>query len=305
MTGLAHCPGASRPTRASSARFTFAFPERSAALKLAGRSGSFSGIPHRGVDAVANPDERAGAPLQNAFESEALLGRLDLLRVTAADRRHDLREVDAGLEEADVVPELEAFPGEHVPRQVEGGQHFPAEDALIRQVVDREDGAGPRERGMPAEPLFQVRGHQARLPVVRVDDGRAHPRAGGALEGRPREQGKPQVVVGVIPVRARVELLPIVVSRAIHEPEPDAIVVDALEDAEVGRAKPRAAPEGGDGLPFLYAAVARRHHRYVVPEVRKRRRERAAHVAEASGLRVRDRLGHDHEDVVGFHGYSV
>ena len=49
--------------------------------------GSVAGFHRFGVDAVEDADEIAGAPAENAVESEAELGRLDLARVGGADRR--------------------------------------------------------------------------------------------------------------------------------------------------------------------------------------------------------------------------
>ena len=297
MTGLAHCPGASRPNRASSARFTSVFPERSDALNVAGSKGSVRGVPHAHVDAVANPHQDGGPALEDALESETLLGRLNLLRVAAAHGGDDLGVVDARLEEAHLVPELQPFAREHVPGQVELRQHLPAEVALVREVVNREHRSRAGERGMSPEALSQVHGHEARLPVMRVNDGRAHAGARRAFEGGSREQREPHVIVGEVAALVRVQLLSTVVRRTIHEPEAHAIVMDALEDAAVGCAEPRAAPERGH-LPALRdAAIAGRDHRDAMPKVRERRRERASDVAETAGLGIRNRLGHDHENV--------
>ena len=176
-------------------------------------------------------------------------------------------------------------------------EHFSAEDPLVRQVVDGEYGAHAGERGVVAEPFPHVGGHKPGLPVVGVHHRGLHAGVRGALEGGAREQAEPQVIVGEVAARVRVQVLPIVVGRAVHEPEPHAIVVDAFEDAELGCAKPRAAPEGRDGPPFGNAPIARRDHGDAVAEVRQRGRERAAHVPQAARFRVRNRLGHDHEDV--------
>jgi len=78
---------------------------------------------------------------------------------------------------------------------------------------------------------------------------------------------------------------------------PREIHMAVLEDAELGCAKPRAAPEGRDGPPFGYAPIARRDHGHAVAEARQGRRERAAHVPQAARFRVRRRLRNDHEDV--------
>ena len=81
-------------------------------------------------------------PSKEAVEPRPLLGRLDLARVGRADGRQHVGEDQARLHEAERAVKLHRVVMKEVPAEARQG-HVPVpEDALIRQVVDRQQRSG-------------------------------------------------------------------------------------------------------------------------------------------------------------------
>src|SRR5262245_36496260 len=87
------------------------------------------------------------------------------------------------------------------------------EDALVADVVNREDRARPGEQAIPGVNRAQVERRERRVPVVAMKDVRREPEALTGLERRACQQQKAQVLVrsGAIDARSVVQ------GRAVHQ----------------------------------------------------------------------------------------
>src|SRR4051794_12313485 len=167
-----------------------------AGAELLGKLGAGTRVPAF-VDAVENAGElgRVGADSKQAFETAAEFIRGDLPRIGAADCR-EMRGVDQpGLEEGELVVELDAVDVEGALRYADPPQRVLREEALIGEVVNGQDrrqlGAAPGEVGR----------HERSLPVIGMDQvccpilvQRAHRELSGG-RGKAR---KTDVVVGPV-----------------------------------------------------------------------------------------------------------
>ena len=159
------------------------------------------GVPDRVVDAVGDADQRLRSFAQDAIEASAALRSLDLARVGRAHGRDAVGRDDALLQQVDPAVELDPVDPERVPAETDRGQVALGEDALVGDVVDREDGARRGERRRLRGEPAQVRGYEGRGPVVAVDDvERATARDSLARElGRgTRERGEAEGVVRIV-----------------------------------------------------------------------------------------------------------
>ena len=87
------------------------------------------------------------------------------------------------------------------------------EDALVTDVVDREDGASRRKQPIPGIDRTQEERREGGVPVVAMENIRREPHALAALDGRAREQQEAQVLVDF----AGVEVGALVERRAVHQ----------------------------------------------------------------------------------------
>ena len=142
---------------------------RTASAETGSRAGSQSSVsmPFR------MPTRSARARAEDAVEPEAELRRLDFLGVARADGRDDVGVVDAAFQEADLAARIRADRrvNRSQPRSSRGSQSG-VEEALIGEVVNREDAGRAAKHGMRRVERAQIDRREARLPVVRVDDGR-------------------------------------------------------------------------------------------------------------------------------------
>ena len=161
-------------------------------------------IPLVVVHAVQYPDHGVAAPEQVAVEAMPSLGRADLGGVRRAHRGDRVRihdavahRVDASRAEVGLVQCLDRDAGAHV-AGMPGG-----EDALVADVVDREDAARRAENAfVPTVGVAQQQRREGRVPVVRMQDVRREGHALAALEGRPRQCEVAHVLVGRVGVDA-------------------------------------------------------------------------------------------------------
>ena len=223
-------------------------------------------------------------------------GRWISSRVGRAHGGDRVAEVHAGLQQADVIPELQPVDGEQIPAQAEARQPRLVDDALIRQVVDREHRRHRAERRVAREVLAQIRRRQPGLPVVGVHDvdRRRLPRR--PLERGDDQEGEAQRVVGEVDAAAVVEPGTMVERRALDQHR-----ARARRRVAPRRARPRtdvpatAAETSCAPLPGRHAAVAWREERHLVAEPAECARQRAGHVGQAAGLRERRRFRGDHQ----------
>ena len=182
-----------------------------------------SGIPFADIDAVENADELVATGSHDPVEPEAPFGRLNLFGVPAADRRDVRRGIDPALEQADLSPVLEPVDRQLIPVQVQSRQPVGFEEALVREVVNREDGRRAAEHGMVRVERPQVDRRQACLPVVRVSDSGRSTCTRGKLERRADEKRKATGVIRVIRVVEAVERVAVVELGTVDEQRAGAV----------------------------------------------------------------------------------
>ena len=106
------------------------------------------------VDAVEDAAQVLRAARQDTVEAEAVLALEDLARIGRADRGDPLAEVDAGLQVADPAVELHRLDVQHVARQADLVERPDREDALERQVVNREHDRHAADDGSGENSIF-------------------------------------------------------------------------------------------------------------------------------------------------------
>src|SRR5206468_270513 len=102
-------------------------------------------------------------------------------------------ENEAAFEIADLAPVLDACRMEDGFVEADLGQYFSGEEALVPDVMDREERADGEEGGVKGEGTVQASGNQAGLPVVAMQDVRTKNRAADFDRG-PCEDGEANVV---------------------------------------------------------------------------------------------------------------
>ncbi len=114
------------------------------------------------------PTRSPRARAQHAVEAPAELRRLDLARVGRAHRRQPVGADEARLQERDLTVELVARRGEEPGAAGRDGLARCREDALKRDVVDREDrpaarlrASPPADRPAPAPPASRARARRS------------------------------------------------------------------------------------------------------------------------------------------------
>ena len=249
-------------------------------------------IPDLQVDAVEDAAHLGAPRSDDPFESHAELRARQLARVGRADRRDAVRVDEAGLEEADLAEELEASGVEPAPGQPQRFRRLRREQALKGHVVDRQQ-AGRRR---PAAEL-EVRGGQARLPVVEVHDVRLpaiDPADGDSRRGA--AQGTvAQVVVGpVAAVGAEVGIAgPVEQPGRIQDHEIDACGPRADDTRPPAGQPPERAGFGVFGKCRLHGRIARHQDAHLDAQPRQGARQGAGHVGEAARLDEGHALGGD------------
>ncbi len=238
------------------------------------------------VDTVGNAAQQALLRLagQETVQAAAEFGRGDFLGVGGTDRGDVAGVGQASFQEGELAVELHAF---LLHGMVGDGQlraAATAVDALVRQVVNGEQG-----RGAQAAPVHVRRG-QARWPVMGMHHFRFpvdHAFTGCDFCSRQAQAGETDMVVRPVATvfccvgraRALVEL------RADQHVDHQA--VGQVHPANLARWQGRVAaqlPNDVDGVvAFNDLWVARDQHTHVV-QVRQRARQRSGDVAQATGL---------------------
>ena len=137
---------------------------------------------------------------------------------------------------------------------------------------------------------LQVDRHEARLPVVGVNDRRRDRAAGGELEGRAREHREPKRIVRIVHVVLRVQPVAMKERRLLDEHRAGPIHQWHLEEAHVRGVASDGHHESIDELAGRYVAVARRDDRHVPPQAGEGERQGSEHVGQTARLRERQRF---------------
>ena len=177
-------------------------PAGALAFDLIGAEGCGDGriggrVPDRAVDPVEDAVQHARPRPQQAVKAAALLGREDLAGVGGAHGGDRIGKRQPALDERKLAVKLQRPRVEQRRRQAEFGQRAGIEQALVGEVVDREDPA--HRRLVPGRGERQIDRRQAGMPVVTVQDLRSPVGIGAHRQARrrPAEPAKAQMAVGV------------------------------------------------------------------------------------------------------------
>ena len=260
----------------------------------------------RHVNAVENALQRVGALAQHAVQALAKLGRLDLARIGGAHRGDGVgiaQRAQHVVDAAGVATQLRSC-RRNVRHAQDVLHHGVAKLALERHVVDREHGLYTVVQRQALVELAQKHGRQCRLPVVAVQDvalkaGRQVLQALGDGLGEERK--------ALAVVKEAVRIVASKVALVVDEHIRDAVVLEFLEPA-VLVAPAQAHVKVGEMLHLrlvlvLDGGVLGHHYDDFGAGAHKRRRQRARHVAQATGLYKRCALGRGKHDLHLFAGF--
>ena len=214
-----------------------------------------------------------------------------------------LGEGDAALHVADLAVELEAVAPE-VAGQAQHRGGVGSEVSLIGQVVDGEDARRSMERRIVPVEGLQVDGHEARLPVVGVEDVRALAPAAEVFQAGAGEEGEAEPVVVVVVIAGAVEVGPVKERRVLDEDDRDPVLQRPAVEARAARQRVHRDVHRAQELSGRErdGSVAGEEDGDAVTEAHERLRKRGGDVGKAARLgegshlggRIRDvqRLGH-------------
>jgi hypothetical protein len=258
------------------------------------------GAPDRRVDTVQYPDDAVPTGVEGRLEADAALFRADLVRVRGGDGGDHVGGHDGALEKVYIAAELDGAARPRGVGQAEDGEFLAAVDALVAEVVDREDGRDVVEPAVaPVAPRAEHRRERG-MPIVRVEYSRPPVEPFQGLDRGPDEEREaPKPVVPALVVR-RVDLAAVeerVVRDEVNRhdaagqqvPE-EAYRVRAPEDRDLEWRQRSLGPGIAAAVPARRLEVKRHEHVDVVSARRERFRKGAHDVSEASRLRERDAL---------------
>src|SRR6202167_2563639 len=98
-----------------------------------------SWIPRNIIDGIENAGNGARPCSQNALQSKTVLGGLDLLAISPAHRRDEVRHFDGALQKIHLAVEFHLGHGEQIPRQHEQWQDLRLKKSLVSEIVNGED----------------------------------------------------------------------------------------------------------------------------------------------------------------------
>jgi hypothetical protein len=258
-------------------------------------------VPHAGVDAVDDAAERALPVTQHAIELRAVLGGDDLLRVRLAHGGQLRGAPETSFEQVRLPIELGAFHREIFPGDAHLGQLLLRDDALVREVVDRQ-----HRRGQAADLTSKV-GHQRRRPIVRVEHLEGRPRGlalASELHGGTREGGEPGGVVRVVEAIFPVDAGAIEQPGQIDRHEIDAAGETSVVDHRLAPLPAQLEDEWGQlsceqQATSLERGVAGHRQGHFVTEQPQVLGECRGDVGQAADLRVGGKLTGDVQDIHG------
>ena len=259
----------------------------------------------RHVNAVQNALQRIGSLAQHPVQALAKLWRLDLARIGGAHRGDGIGIAQRAQHVVDAAGVATQLRGGR--RNVRHAQdvlhHGVAKLALERHVMDREHGLDAVVQRQALVELAQEYGSQCRLPVVAVQDV-ALKALGQVLQALGDSLGEERKSLAV--VKETVRIVACKVALIVDEHVRDAVVLELLEPAVLA-APAQAHVKVGEVLHLglvlvLDGGVLGHHHDDLGAGAHKRRRQRARHVAQATGLYKRCALGRGKHDLHLFAG---
>ena len=171
------------------------------------------------------------------------------------------------------------------------------ESALVVEIVDREQRAGPRTPGPTSSGPSRERRERG-LPVVGVDHVGGELQPAAALEGGAGQHEEPEMLVGI----AGVERRAVIQRRAVHEVDRRVARPTGTEDRNfvlpITEPDLDVAQHGLDaGAAQIELCVVRQKDSYVVTRAEEKRRQRRRYVGQAARLGIARDLGRDVQNV--------
>ncbi len=167
--------------------------------------------------------EISGALPQHAFQSVAILGGLDLAAVGAAHGRDRVSAHEGALHQVYLAPVLKRLRREGIRAKACVAHVSRHKDALVAEVVDREDRSGAPEGAAVLIQFLYIKGDERRLPVIAVNDVGPEIQGAAELNNSAREEDEPFGIVAIVAARRSVEF--------------GAVEINVLAD-EIGRHAP-------------------------------------------------------------------
>ena len=263
------------------------------------------GIPDPIVDAVHDAEQRRRFESDHSFESLSLFFRQHLLRIPLAHGGEDVAEQDTALHEVHVAVKFQALEAHRLIGKASVREIIRVEAALIRQVVDGENGGNTAPIRIVRAAIFQQGGYQGALPVMAMDDGRIRPFPLHAGERAPGETREALRVVGKRPARVSVEPVPI--EQLIRSDEFDRYTLVFEREYLVALIREDVCDlRRGAGLVFTEnGAVRGQVNTDFVAHSLQRRRERAYDVAQPARFGEGKHLARHHGDFDWFFRHAA
>ena len=186
-------------------------------------------VPVGVLDAIDDTGQHIRARAKQTVEAEAVLRRLDFASVSWTNGVDPIAEDDAALHQVHVSVKLEPVWPEKPQVEPDILQRSGAEDALISEIVNREQQFDTEEGRIRTVCVTHKGSDQRGLPIVAMEDVRPE-NATNCFHRRTAKNGKSDVIIGIILVVQVVNAIAIVESRAVDEIVGDA-VFDHLVDA--------------------------------------------------------------------------
>jgi hypothetical protein len=218
------------------------------------------------------------------------LRRLDLERVSRADGRDQIGEVDAALEQADAAPELHRIEPHQIPRQIEPRQPIRFEQALIREVVDRKDRRNVAKDRMRGVERAQINRREPRLPVVRVHDRRRTVAARRKLQRGAHQHAEPARAVCVVGAIDAVDRIAVEERRIVDENRTGVRAERRLIKPDLGAVAADRNRYAIDQLSGVDATIPRHDERDIPSEAPERLGQRTENIGQPAGFRERKRF---------------
>ena len=243
------------------------------------------GIVVHHVNAVEHAEQVSLAGAEQAVQTLAVVGGLNLLGVAGADGGDHVAVHQTGLEEVGAAEALQLVAGPQAVAQAQHVLHLAdAEHALVLQVVDGEDGLHPGEEGQVRVLDLQQRGYHAALPVVGMDDVRLPVQQGQGVEDAAAEEAETLVLVAA----QAVDVGTAEVILVVHEVPGDAVLLEHLNTAVLlapAQLYLKVQHMGHlAGVLLRNRAVQGQNDAHVVALLGQHRRKRTNHVRQAARL---------------------